>query len=291
MIILTHRGLEPSNLLAYPESSYKTFKDQINRGFGIEFDCNFAKDGIFVFHDFSLERISNGKDKREFKELNISEIKKIKLHNKSKFGRIAEIYEILNLIEMGRSTLNALHLKGKFQNKENVNRLISALKEHPLASKKILIFDIKPEIAQYVKLKFPEIKLAASVAKEFDIKRYGNLVYNTLLPLNEIIKLRKIYDWVWLDEWDTVSEHGKEELLNTSETFNILRKFGFNIALVTPELHGTSPSLYGGEFHKHAKDNQVLFKRIKELLKLNPDAICTDYPEEVKKLQILSNNT
>ena len=29
---------------------------------------------------------------------------------------------------------------------------------------------------------------------------------------------------------------------------------------------------------------------IKEILKLNPDALCTDYPEEVKKLQILSND-
>jgi len=285
MIILTHRGLEYSKSSFYPESSYEAFKDQINRGFGIEFDCNFAKDGIFVFHDSSLERISYGRDKRAFKELNLSEIKKIKLRNKNKFGRIADFYEILNLIEIGRSTLNALHLKGKFQNKENVNRLLSTLKEHPLASKKILIFDIKPEIAQYIKSKFPEINLAASVAKEFDIKRYGNLVYNTLLSLKEIIKLREVYDWVWLDEWDTESEYSKEELLNTPETFNILRKFRFNIALVTPELHGTSPSLYGGEFHKHTKDKQVLFKRIKEILKLNPDAICTDYPEELKTLQ------
>ena len=62
----------------------------------------------------------------------------------------------------------------------------------------------------------------------------------------------------------------------------MLSQEGYKIALVTPELHGTSPGLYGGESHKDAKDKETLFKRIKEILSLKPDAVCTDYPEEVR---------
>ena len=53
---------------------------------------------------------------------------------------------------------------------------------------------------------------------------------------------------------------------------------------MTPELHGTSPGLLGGESHKHAANTEVLFERMREILSLEPDAICTDYPEEVKLL-------
>ena len=63
-IIITHRGLEPSNPSFWPESSYEAFEDQLKRGFGIEFDPNFCKDGIVVSHDSTLKRITNDKKKK-----------------------------------------------------------------------------------------------------------------------------------------------------------------------------------------------------------------------------------
>ena len=65
-----------------------------------------------------------------------------------------------------------------------------------------------------------------------------------------------------------------------------MRGVGAKIALVTPELHGTSPHLLAGEAHPDAPkgDTETLFKRIKEIIDLKPNAICTDYPEEVSKL-------
>ena len=66
-IIFTHRGLEPSNKESYPESSYEQFKDHIKKGYGIEFDICFVKDGIIILHDSDLTRITNGKDNREFR--------------------------------------------------------------------------------------------------------------------------------------------------------------------------------------------------------------------------------
>ena len=69
IIILTHRGLEPNRLDFYPESSYEAFENQIKRGFGIEFDPLFCKDGIIVSHDKNLARITNGLDNRNFSKI------------------------------------------------------------------------------------------------------------------------------------------------------------------------------------------------------------------------------
>lgn len=279
-LIFTHRGLEPSNQNFHTESSLEAFKDHLGRGFGIEFDLNFAKDGAIIFHDSNLRRITEGKNNRDFKDLTISEIKDLALGvNKNK---IATFDEVLSLIQNNKSGKNALHLKGKYQEKAYLDILIDYLKKYPLAAEKILIFDMKPETAKYLKYNLPNIQLAPSVAHDFDIKRYNSCVSNTLISLNDALKYKNegLYDWVWLDEWDTVDEAGTEKLLYTQENFDILRRAGYKISLVTPELHGTSPGLYGGESHKHSKDKENLFARIKEILALQPDAICTNYPEE-----------
>lgn len=287
IIILTHRGLEPSNKNVYPESSFESFLDQIERGFGIEFDPNFCKDVIAVNHDSNLKRITDGLDSRNFFEVTEDEVKKIR-YGKEKKGRIPLLDEILCLIENNKANLHAMHLKGKFQNKESVDLLLNAMKKYPDAIKKIVIFDIKPEIAKYIKSKNKEIKLAPSVAHEYDIKRYNSFVSGTLISVEDAIKYKKegLYDWAWLDEWDTIDENGNEKKIYTKEVFDSLRNEGYKIALVTPELHGTSPGLLGGEAHKDAKNKEVLFDRIKEIISLNPDAVCTDYPEEVLEMTL-----
>ena len=65
-------------------------------------------------------------------------------------------------------------------------------------------------------------------------------------------------------------------MLYTAENFERLRLAGYKIALVTPELHATS--------HQDAKDKESLFKRINEIIKLRPNAICTNYSEDVRKM-------
>lgn len=281
-LVITHRGLEPSNPNFYSESSFKAFKSHLERGFGIEFDVNFAKDGIVIFHDAGLSRITEGRDERQFRDLMVSEIKTILLGRK--MNNIPSFEEILNLIKKNKPEINALHLKGKYQEKNYLDILLNHLRKYPEVIKKIVLFDVKPEAARYLKSQIKDIQLAPSVAHEFDIKRYSSCVSNTLISIGEAIRYKQegLYDWAWLDEWDTLSEGEQEKLLYTKENFESLKKAGYKIALVTPELHGTSPGLYGGESHKHARDKEVLFKRIKEILTLEPDAICTDYPEEVK---------
>lgn len=281
-IILTHRGLEPSKREFYPESSYEAFSDQLQRGFGIEFDPNFTRNGIVVWHDQTLKRISEGKDERAFSEASIEELKQIK-YGKEKIGRIATFNEVLGLIEKSPANLHAVHLKGINQTKEKIDFLVDEILNYPEAIKKLLIFDVKPETAEYIKLNIPQIKLAPSIAHEFDIKRYNGVVKETLFSVDDAIKYKRIYDWVWLDEWDTKDENGEKKFY-TKEVFEILKNEGYKIALVTPELHATSPGLYGGESHKDARNKKTLISRIKEIIELGPDAICTDYPEEARKI-------
>ena len=261
VVILTHRGLEPSKQNFYPESSYEAFQDHLERGFGIEFDPNFTEDGIVVWHDHTFERAA---------------------------GNIPTLQQVLDLIRKGSSKINALHFKGKYQNSKNIRDLIKILRENKDVLAKILIFDVKPDTAKILLKEFPDLKLAPSVAHSYDIKRYNSTISYTLIETNKALELVKNGSygenpWVWLDEWDLENKVGTKKLY-TKEIFEKFRKIGAKIALVTPELHGTSPGLMGGESHPDSKDLPTLFKRLKEILELNPDAICTDYPEEALKL-------
>ncbi len=284
MKIISHRGLEPSNLDFWPESSYEAFQNHLSRGFGIEFDVNFCADELIVSHDSNLGVITNGKDRRDFSDVPIMELKQIRYGKKQ--GRIATLNEILELIKRNSPKINALHLKGKFQNKEKIDLLVNNLGQNQKALEKMMIFDVKPKFAKYIKERIPEMRLAPSISHDSDIERYNQAVLGTLISLDEAIKYRKdgLYDWVWLDEWDTLDGGGRKKLLYSKETFNRMREAGYKIALVTPELHRTSPELLGGEAHEDAKNKVSLFNRIKEIINLNPDAICTDYPREINNL-------
>lgn len=275
--ILTHRGLEPNKENFYSESSYEAFRNHLERGFGIEFDVNFTKDNqVVIVHDSDLERITRGEDKRLFGETSSKEIKDIQLEN----GRLCFFEELMKLIIKSPSMINALHLKGKFQQKRNLDILLDELSKYKNQLSKILIFDVKIKTAKYLLSKSPQLLLAPSVAHWFDIKRYNDCVLGTLISIAQAIRYQSLFTWVWLDEWDRTNESGKLKKLYTKENFERLRKAGYKIALVTPELHRNSPGLLGEETHQDAQNKGELFARIKEIIDLKPDAICTDYPQE-----------
>jgi len=280
--IITHRGLEPSANNFPSESSFETFKNHLNRGFGIEFDANFTKDKkIVIFHDAGLERITKGEDKRLFADMPAKEIEAIRLENN---GRLCFLDELLDAISgSNTNSISALHLKGGFQEPEFLDILLDYLQNAGKILSRIVIFDVKVETAKYLKAKLPELNLAPSVAHPYDIKRYNQATKGTLLSAEETIANKDLFSWVWLDEWDLADENGRTKKFYTAETFDIFRKNGLKIALVTPELHGSSPGLLGGEAHPDAAKER-LFNRVQEIINLKPDALCTDYPKEVKKL-------
>jgi hypothetical protein len=283
MIIFTHRGLEPDKKDFFPESSYEAFADQLQRGFGIEFDVCFAKDGIIISHDSNLKRLTSDRINKDILALTVEQIKKIKYGNKIK-GRLADFDELMNLIRGSNSKMGALHFKGKYQTLEKTKILIRALKKNEDILNRLIIFDVKPETARVIKKLLPRACLAPSVAHEFDIKRYNHVVGNTLISLERALVLARegLFGWFWLDEWDTLDREGKKKMY-AANNFAKIREAGVKIALVTPELHGTSPGLLGEEAHADSKPEK-LFSRIKEIINLKPDAICTDYPEKVKEM-------
>ncbi|MCR4263592.1 MAG: hypothetical protein NUV98_02635 [Candidatus Roizmanbacteria bacterium] len=282
--IITHRGLEPSRNNFFPESSIEAFQDQLNRGFGLEFDPNFVKDGIVVSHDATLERITNGTDTRSFQEISENEATSFE-YGKKKKGRMPTLEELLTAMNSAPAIVHALHFKGTFQTrKKNSTWLLNEIENFPTLWDHLVVFDVLPDTAVRFKKQNEHLHIAPSVAHPYDIKRYNKAVSGTLMTIEESISHRDIYDWVLLDEWDLSDENGKTKKLHTKENYEKLKKAGFNIALVTPELHGTSPGLLGGEAHPDAKNNERLFERIEEIIELEPDAIITDYPEEVRKL-------
>jgi glycerophosphoryl diester phosphodiesterase len=281
--IITHRGLEPSRSNYFSESSLEAFKDQLSRGFGgIEFDPNPTKDGIIVMHDTNLSRPTNGKDTRNVADVPTDEIVSLPLPN----GHIPTFAQVMDLIRKSDSSINAMHLKARFQTPEMLARIIDALGHYKEVFPKLIIFDIKPETARILKKHFPTLRLAPSIADSYDIERYNSAVGETLISINDAIALKEdgIIDGVWGDEWDTQGKNGKRKQLYTKENFDRLHEAGLFIALVTPELHSSSPGLYGGESHADAKDIKTLFKRIQQIKDAGADYFCTDYPEEVASL-------
>jgi glycerophosphoryl diester phosphodiesterase len=292
--VITHRGLETSKPGFFPESSFEAFQDQVNRGFGLEFDPNFVKDGIEVWHDNHFGRLTGEKD-RFTADASVSEMTQLryKLKNaqgiESAEGRIPTLNEVLTLIDQSQAPISALHFKGKYQTEENVNKLLKELVNFPDLISRMIIFDVKPDTAKMLLKVLPDLMLAPSVAHPYDVKRFNGVVNETLFTIEETVRLMREgafgkLPWVWLDEWDLEDKDGGQKKLYTKETFARMKKAGAKIGLVTPELHGTSPGLYGGEKHPDSENQEVLMKRIKEIIDLNPDAICTDYPEESKKL-------
>lgn len=279
--IVTHRGLEPSNPDFFSESTIEAYGSHLMRGYSIEFDPNFTKDGIVVWHDQTLERLTLGSDLRAVRDITTSEALGINMGK----GRLGTLEELLELISKYPSSHNTLHLKERHQSQNDVDELIRLLKRFPKAVEKLFIADLRVEIAKYIMAKLPEVGLAASVAHHFDIARFNAAVGNTLLSVDEVLETGNVYDWVWLDEWDLTDVNGGEKKLYTAENFGKLRRAGFKIAVVTPEIHASSPGLLGGESHPDAEPGRLI-GRIQEIIALEPDVICTDYPEEVYNLSL-----
>jgi glycerophosphoryl diester phosphodiesterase len=258
MDILTHRGLDSSRSGYFAESSYEAFEDQLARGFGLEFDPQLTADGkIVVWHNPDLQGAAG--------------------------VRLASLSELLREIGKMDSThpISALHLKRAWHAKEYLDPLLRELEGADRG--RFIIFDVLPDVARYLKDYDKDLMLAPSVAHPYDIERYNGAVGGTLVTAEAAREHRDLFDWVWLDEWDRKSPHGVKALY-TSETFSFFRDAGFKIALVSPELHATSPGLLGGERHEDAKDVATLRTRLAEIITLGPDAICTDYPDLVKTL-------
>jgi hypothetical protein len=182
---------------------------------------------------------------------------------------------MLHAAKQTTNSIHALHLKTSNQTEAGLLVLLPFLAQ--LTDLPIMVFDATPAVGRKIKEQIGDISLAASVAHPYDVARYNGAIGDTLLTIKEMATYRDIYDWAWLDEWNRTDENGTKALY-TTETFTTLRALGYKLALVSPELHATSPKLSGGESHQDAANFESLKARWDEVAALKPDAICTDYP-------------
>lgn len=283
MQVITHRGLDPSKDGYFVESSYEAFEDQLTRGFGLEFDLQYTKDNkIVISHDNNLSRISQGADVRNISEVTESETTSLVFNG----CHIASLPALIKLVERKSfgERIHAIHLKHSFQKKELLDALLENLRKVDV--KKFIIFDVTLEAATYLKEKNDSLNLAPSVAHSFDLERYNQAVSGTLLSEEEALAHPELFSWVWLDEWDRTGKDNESKKHYTKAVFQQFRDHGIKIAVVSPELHATSPNLLGGESHQDALNMDVLKERLGEIIALNPDAICTDYPDMVRNYSL-----
>lgn len=276
--IITHRGLDPSKDSYFAESSKEAFEDQLKRGYGLEFDVRRTKDNkLVVVHDSNLKRLTHGLDERSIADLLLVEILQMDFNG----SHLASLNEVFNLITnlQAPDAISALHLKAASQERGTLDLLMDELSSVDVS--KIILFDVKIETARYLKGKMPNLKLVPSVAHPYDIQRYGQVTGNTLLYMEQVLAEKDLFHGVWLDEWDRADTEKKTKIFYSAETFAAFRSAGLKIYLVTPELHSQSPGLIGGEAHEDAVDHSTLMHRIKQILALEPDGVCTDYPDEV----------
>lgn len=283
--IITHRGLDPS-VPGFPmESSLEAFRAHLDRGYGLEFDVRrTADDRLVVVHDSDLKRVSGGADVRKISELTLAEITSMDFGG----NHLGSFEEVLGEIVRGQapSAISAIHLKSVSQEHSTLGLVLGGLASSGISTDAFLLFDAKVATAQYLKDKNPALHIAPSVAHPYDIARYNSVVGETLLSVEDVLAHRDIFDWVWLDEWDLADAVGTHKKFYTQEVFQTFHDAGIKVALVTPELHGTSPGLLGGEAHEDARDHEILMTRIKEILSYGPDAVCTDYPDMVHNLAL-----
>ncbi len=278
MNLITHRGINITEGNSYLESTGEAFLDQLKKGFGLEFDIRLTKDNkAIILHDPDLRRISNGKDTRIIEE---TELKDIDI---DAYG-IITLEEILDYIDTYQSddAMSAIHIKGPLQsNIENIDTIIDIISLGNLS--KFFLFDVKIEIAEYIKSKNKNIKLAPSVSHIFDIERFNSSTKNTLIDIESLEKYTSLFDWAWLDEWDRKDYSGGEKELYNEENIKHIKDLGLLVAIVSPELHATSPVPQSTEKHPDGISTEAVFKRLEKILKIKPDAICTDYAEQIEK--------
>ncbi len=266
MLIISHRGLDLDRSEKWPENSIESFDWALRNEFAIELDLQVDSQGeILIAHDSTAERWSDRYCKDRWNEIPADELAVLQ----NKFGALCWLKDVFNIAKARSGLQFALHLKGVNQTNAFLKALQKELSRCYSLHKQILIFDLHIEMAKELRAFFPELGLAPSVSRDEDIQKYNHLTNGTLYSADQILNVKKVYDWVWLDEWSPG--------LYNEDIFTKFKTTKLKTIVVSPELHQA-------ENHEDAKTLVALEKRWLKLIELEPDAICTDYPLRLAKL-------
>ncbi len=144
---IAHRGLY--NKLDTPENSMKAFENAILKNYAIELDINITLDGhLVVFHDQSLKRMTGIKN--DVSELNLNEVKKLKLLGTD--NCIPTFEDVLMLVN-GKVPL-MIEIKTTDRYKELMTKLIKLLEKY---NGEFIIESFDPRIIYWLKKNNPDI--------------------------------------------------------------------------------------------------------------------------------------
>lgn len=228
------------------ENSIESYKESLKQGFSLEIDVQKSRDDVLVIsHDTNLKR-QRGLDKN-LTDMYSKELKELKIPS---FEEVLEYFK-----KKDDKQLLAIHIKDEYQIK--ILDLITKMITHNKLEKNCFLFDISTIGANHIKQLNSKLEMGLSVGE----KRYTGSIY-----LWEDIKDCLDMDIVWWDEW-----HSK---LYNKENRKLIKEK--TIYAISPELH---------KIHNHPKGNSLEdIKEVwKDLIDLEVDGICTDYPEELKK--------
>lgn len=279
MKVLCHRGIDFDR--DSQESSKSSFEQALKVCDGLEIDLQLSKDNrLFVWHDQVAERLTQGRLKSDFSSYDLPEIQK----NVASEYSLMEWSELKVLMNKYPDKIYALHIKGPNQQSRFLSAFQEALTEVQNLFSSILVFDLKIETAKQISKNFPNLPLAISVSEIVDIQRYNSFTSETLYSTEEAKRNSDIFSWAWLDEWDLKGKT-PESRLYTNHKIEEFKSRGFNVAIVSPELHAKSPGLLGGEAHEEGNDLNKLEDLWKRLSDTQADAICTDYSQRLTNLR------
>ncbi len=272
--LISHRGLDIFTGSPYSEQNFDSFKRHLLNGRGIEFDVRFTIDNeIVVSHEATIESAFGSLD---IARSTLAEIKKAN-------SQVFTFSDLLPFIS-DSNLISALHYKGPLQNFRNTENLAIHIESGLKELSNLIVFDIKPQEAKFLKNIVPNICCGVSLAHPFDILRFNAFVSGTLFGESIFAEFPKLYSWAWIDEWDMAWDAGSDaKPFVTNELLKRLRSLEIKSAIVSPELHATSPHLLGAECHPDGIDISHVINRFLKLDKNLFDVWCTDYSTEIER--------
>lgn len=230
----------------YPENSKLSFEMALKENKSFETDIRISKDDVPVMiHDETLDRLFNGSGK--ISKFNYDELKDFH-YKEDETQKLCSLKEMCELIkENPGDSFVFIHIKES----EDINDVVKVLEEYDF-SNRIRFFavdKIEEDFRKIMKEKYPKYKIGLYLPE-------NSANYNE--------ETFKEADFIWADEITM--------LWMTKEKVDLAHSLGKPFYAISPELIPTSIF------------NSDIEKRWKELLDINVDGICTDFPEKFLEL-------
>lgn len=182
MVLIAHRGASGYR----PENTIAAFKKAVEMGSkAFEFDLQLTKDEkVVVFHDYTLERCTNGKGK--LREKTLAELKK--LDNGSWFDKeyinekIPTLVEVIEVVK-GGEFINLELKRDKDEKRSLVDKVLEVVKMYKIEDK-ALISSFDHSLLEEVYSKNPKIKIGVLFEEKKDYVDYVEKLHLEAYSIN-----------------------------------------------------------------------------------------------------------